>query len=226
MLGTMANVCAIVIGSLIGGTVKKALPEKIQDCLFVAMGLAALFIGINSVVQNMPHSDYPVLFIVSLAIGSCIGTFLEIDGNFHGLAKKCGKSQLGKGLATAVLIFCIGTLSILGPIESALKGNNTFLFTNATLDFITSIVLSSGYGYGIMLSAVVLFLWQGSIYVGAMSLSGFLQGELLTELSIIGGILIASSGLAILQIKDCKTLNLLPSLIIPVLFFLFKNHIF
>ncbi len=226
MLGTMANVCAIVIGSLIGGTVKKALPEKIQDCLFVAMGLAALFIGINSVVQNMPHSDYPVLFIVSLAIGSCIGTFLEIDGNFHGLAKKCGKSQLGRGLATAVLIFCIGTLSILGPIESALKGNNTFLFTNATLDFITSIVLSSGYGYGIMLSAVVLFLWQGSIYVGAMSLSGFLQGELLTELSIIGGILIASSGLAILQIKDCKTLNLLPSLIIPVLFFLFKNHIF
>lgn len=226
MLGTMANVCAIVIGSLIGGTVKKALPEKIQDCLFVAMGLAALFIGINSVVQNVPHSDYPVLFIVSLAIGSCIGTFLEIDGNFHGLAKKCGKSQLGRGLATAVLIFCIGTLSILGPIESALKGNNTFLFTNATLDFITSIVLSSGYGYGIMLSAVVLFLWQGSIYVGAMSLSGFLQGELLTELSIIGGILIASSGLAILQIKDCKTLNLLPSLIIPVLFFLFKNHIF
>lgn len=226
MLGTMANVCAIVIGSLIGGTIKKALPEKIQDCLFVAMGLAALFIGINSVVQNMPHSNYPVLFIVSLAIGSCIGTFLEIDGNFHGLAKKCGKSQLGRGLATAVLIFCIGTLSILGPIESALKGNNTFLFTNATLDFITSIVLSSGYGYGIMLSAVVLFLWQGSIYVGAMSLSGFLQGELLTELSIIGGILIASSGLAILQIKDCKTLNLLPSLIIPVLFFLFKDHIF
>lgn len=226
MLGTMANVGAIIIGSLIGGTIKKALPEKIQDCLFVAMGLAALFIGVNSVVQSMPRSNYPVLFIVSLAVGSCIGTFLDIDGNFHGLAKKCGKSQLGRGLATAVLIFCIGTLSILGPIESALKGNNTFLFTNATLDFITSIVLSSGYGYGIMLSAVVLFLWQGSIYVGAMSLSGFLQGDLLTELSLIGGILIASSGLAILQIKDCKTLNLLPSLLVPVLFFLFKDHIF
>lgn len=124
------------------------------------------------------------------------------------------------------MIFCIGTLSILGPIESALNGNNTFLYTNATLDFITSIVLASAYGYGIMLAAAVLFLWQGSLYVGAISLSGFLQGALLNELSLIGGILIAASGLSILQIKDCKTLNLLPSLLVPVLFFLIKNNFF
>ncbi len=112
------------------------------------------------------------------------------------------------------------------PIESALNGNNTFLYTNATLDFITSIVLASAYGYGIMLAAAVLFLWQGSLYVGAISLSGFLQGALLNELSLIGGILIAASGLSILQIKDCKTLNLLPSLLVPVLFFLIKNNFF
>ena len=124
------------------------------------------------------------------------------------------------------MIFCIGTLSILGPIESALNGNNTFLYTNATLDFITSIVLASAYGYGIMLAAAVLFLWQGSLYVGAINLSGFLQGALLNELSLIGGILIAASGLSILQIKDCKTLNLLPSLLVPVLFFLIKNNFF
>lgn len=222
MLGTMANVGAIIVGSLIGGTIKKALPEKIQNCLFLAMGLAAFFIGVNAVVQNMPHSRYPVLFIVSLAIGSCIGTFLEIEDNFHRLAAKCGKSQLGRGLATAILIFCIGTLSILGPIESALKNNNTFLFTNATLDFITSIVLSSAYGYGIMLSAAVLFCWQGGIYLCAVSLADFLQGPLLTELSVIGGMLIAASGLGILQIKDCKPLNLLPSLLVPVFFFLIK----
>ncbi|HBV42121.1 MAG TPA: DUF554 domain-containing protein, partial [Desulfovibrio sp.] len=93
-------------------------------------------------------------------------------------------------------------------------------------DFITSIVLASAYGYGIMLAAAVLFLWQGSLYVGAISLSGFLQGALLNELSLIGGILIAASGLSILQIKDCKTLNLLPSLLVPVLFFLIKNNFF
>lgn len=226
MLGTLANVGGIIAGSLIGGTVKKALPEKIQDCLFVAMGLAALFIGINSVVQNMPKTHYPVLFIVSLALGSAFGTWLNIDDNFHRLALRSGHGHLGKGLSTAILIFCIGTLSILGPVESALNGNNTFLYTNATLDFITSIVLSSAYGYGIMLAAVVLFLWQGSLYVGALSLSGFLQGDLLNELSLVGGILIAASGLSILQIKDCKTLNLLPSLLVPVFFFLITKYFF
>lgn len=226
MLGTTANVGAILLGSLIGGTIKKALPEKIHDCLFLAMGLAALFIGINSVVHTMPKTDYPVLFIVSLALGSSFGTYCNIDDNFHKFAAKCGKGHLGKGLSTAILIFCIGTLSILGPIESALNGNNTFLYTNATLDFITSIVLASAYGYGIMLAAAVLFLWQGSLYVGAISLSGFLQGALLNELSLVGGILIAASGLSILQIKDCKTLNLLPSLLVPVLFFLVKNNFF
>lgn len=226
MLGTIANVSGIILGSLIGGTVKKALPEKIQDCLFVAMGLAALFIGINAVVHTMPKTEYPVLFIISLAIGSSVGTYLNIDDNFHRLAVRSGHGHLGKGLATAILIFCIGTLSILGPVESALNGNNTFLYTNATLDFITSIVLSSAYGYGIMLSAVVLFIWQGSLYLGALSLSGFLQGELLNELSLVGGILIAASGLSILQIKDCKTLNLLPALLVPAVFFLFKNYLF
>ena len=226
MLGTTVNVGAILLGSLIGGTIKKALPEKIHDSLFLAMGLAALFIGINSVVHTMPKTEYPVLFIVSLALGSSFGTYCSIDDNFHKFAAKCGKGHLGKGLSAAILIFCIGTLSILGPIESALNGNNTFLYTNATLDFITSIVLASAYGYGIMLAAAVLFLWQGSLYVGAISLSGFLQGALLNELSLIGGILIAASGLSILQIKDCKTLNLLPSLLVPVLFFLIKNNFF
>lgn len=226
MLGTLANVSGIILGSLIGGTVKKALPQKIQDCLFVAMGLAALFIGINAVVHTMPKTEYPVLFIVSLAIGTCFGTYLDIDDRFHRLTARSGHGHLGKGLSTAILIFCIGTLSILGPVESALKGNNTFLYTNATLDFITSIVLSSAYGYGIMLAAAVLFLWQGALYLGALSLSGFLQGEVLNELSLVGGILIAASGLSILQIKDCKTLNLLPALLVPVFFFLFKDYIF
>lgn len=226
MLGIIANVSGIILGSLIGGTVKKALPTKIQDCLFVAMGLAALFIGINAVVHTMPKTQYPVLFIVSLALGSSLGTYLNIDDNFHRLAARSGHGHLGKGLSTAILIFCIGTLSILGPIESALNGNNTFLYTNATLDFITSIVLSSAYGYGIMLAAAMLFVWQGSLYLAALSLSGFLQGDLLNELSLVGGILIAASGLSILQIKDSKTLNLLPSLLVPIVFFLVKNYIF
>ena len=223
MIGTITNTGAIIAGSIIGFIVKKGINEKYKGALFTAMGLAATGLGINSIVSNMPNSKYPVLFILSLAIGSLIGTIINLEGRFNNLSSKYTSSNLGQGLSTAILLFCIGTLSILGPMESALNGDNTYLFTNATLDFVTSIVLASTYGLGIAISAVVLFLWQGFIYVSAGLLSGFLTPELMTEISIIGGFLIASSGLSILNIKDCKTLNMLPSLLVPVLWFIIKG---
>ena len=189
----------------------------------LVMGLAACGIGINSIVNNMPDSQFPVLFIVSLALGSIVGTSLDIDGKFQSLVDKKGGSGLGQGLSTAILLFCIGTLSILGPIQSAIYGDETFLFTNGTLDLVTSMVLASTYGIGIAAAAVVLFLWQGGIYLGAGCLAEFISNPFMTELSIVGGFLIAASGISILKIKDFKTMNLLPSLLVPVLFFLIKS---
>lgn len=225
MLGTIVNTITIVTGSLIGSIVRKGIQEKYQEALYTAMGLAATALGINTIVSNMPNSQYPVLFIISLAAGSLLGTILDIDGNFQKLTGKFASSQLGQGLSTAILLFCIGTLSILGPIQSALYGDHTFLLTNATLDFATSMVLASTYGMGIALAAVVLFLWQGAIYLGAGFLAPFLSAELLTEISIIGGILIASSGIGILGLKDCKTLNMLPALLMPVIWFALQGII-
>lgn len=225
MLGTIVNTITIVTGSLIGSIARKGIQEKYQEALYTAMGLAATALGINTIVSNMPNSQYPVLFIISLAAGSLFGTILDIDGNFQKLTEKYASSQLGQGLSTAILLFCIGTLSILGPIQSALYGDHTFLLTNATLDFVTSMVLASTYGIGIALAAVVLFLWQGAIYLGAGFLAPILSTELLTEISIIGGILIASSGIGILGLKDCKTLNMLPALFIPVIWFALQGII-
>ena len=225
MLGTIVNTITIVTGSLIGSIVRKGIQEKYQEALYTAMGLAATALGINTIVSNMPNSQYPVLFIISLAAGSLLGTILDIDGNFQKLTGKFASSQLGQGLSTAILLFCIGTLSILGPIQSALYGDHTCLLTNATLDFVTSMVLASTYGMGIALAAVVLFLWQGAIYLGAGFLAPFLSAELLTEISIIGGILIASSGISILGLKDCKTLNMLPALLMPVIWFALQGII-
>lgn len=223
MLGTIVNTCTILTGSVIGSVVKKGIKEEYQGALFHAMGLAATALGINAVVQNMPNSKYPVLFILSLAAGSLLGTVLDLDGKFQKLVSRFSTSGLGQGLSTAILLFCIGTLSILGPIQSAVNGDNTYLFTNATLDLVTSMVLASTYGIGIAIAAGVLFCWQGAIYLGAGFLSGFLTADLLTEISVVGGILIASSGLSILKIKDCKTLNMLPSLLGPVIWFLVKG---
>lgn len=220
MLGTIVNTGCILAGSVVGSLVKRGLKPEYQSVLFTATGLAATGLGINSVVQNMPNSQYPVLFIVSLALGGLLGTVLDLNGRFQKLTNRgSGSGKLGEGLSTAILLFCIGTLSILGPINSALYGDNTFLFTNATLDLVTSMVLASTYGIGIAIAAGVLFCWQGGIYLIATLLGSFMSEAMMTEISIVGGFLIASSGLGILGIKDCKTLNLLPSLLVPVLWF-------
>ena len=218
MLGTIVNTTTILAGSVIGSVFKKGLKEKHQTALFTAMGLAAAGLGVNAVVQNMPKSNYPVLFIVSLALGGLLGTTWDLENRFQSLADRFSTGQLSKGLSTGILLFCIGTLSILGPIQSALYGDNTYLFTNATLDFVTSMVLASTYGVGIALTAVVLFCWQGSIYLLATVLGPFMTTDMMTELSIVGGFLIACSGLSILNIKDCKTMNMLPALAIPLVF--------
>ncbi len=221
MLGTIVNTSAILIGSFLGSVFKQGIKEKYKKALFDALGLATVGLGVNAVVSNMPHSKFPVLFILSLALGSVVGTALDLDGRFRKLAGFFkGGSELAQGLSTAVLLFCIGTLSILGPIESALRANNTYLFTNATLDFVASMVLASAYGLGIALAAPVLFLWQGSIYFFAVWLAPFLTAELMTEISIIGGIFIISSGLAILDLKKIKTLNMLPALLVPAVWVL------
>lgn len=218
MIGTIVNTCTILAGSAIGSVLKKGIRKEQQNALYTAMGLAATGLGINAVVQNMPDSSYPVLFIVSLALGSLLGTMLDIEGRFKKLTDRLSVGELSRGLSTGILLFCIGTLSILGPIQSALYGDHTYLFTNATLDFVTSMVLASTYGIGMALSAGVLFCWQGLIYVCALALGNFMTADMMTELSIVGGFLIASSGLSILNIKDCKTMNMLPSLVIPVAF--------
>ena len=221
MIGTIANTIAILVGSTIGGAVKRGLKEKYQEVLFTAMGLAAAGLGINAVVQNMPNSAYPVLFIASLAIGGLIGTAADLEGRFTRLAARRSKggSEFARGLSTAIMLFCIGTLSILGPINSALYGDETFLFTNAALDFVTSRVLASTFGIGIAVAAVVLFCWQGGIYLLASVLAPLLSGGLMTELSIVGGFLILASGLSILKVREISTMNLLPSLLVPVVWF-------
>lgn len=222
MIGTIVNTITITVGSIIGSLLHRGLKEKYSDALFTAMGLAATGLGINTVVKYMPKSEYPVLFIVSLAAGLLIGSMIDIDSRFNKLVSSRSEGNLAQGLSTGFLLYCIGTLSILGPIQSALNGDNTFLFTNATLDLVTSMVLASTYGIGMVLVAPALFCWQGSIYLLALWLGDFMSDSLLAEISIVGGFMIACSGLGILKIKDFKTLNMLPALLFPPAWFILR----
>lgn len=235
MLGTIVNACTILIGGAFGAIVREGISEKYKTTLFNALGLACLVLGMNASLPNLAKSEYPVMFILSLAIGGIVGTKLDIAGKLDRLNAKLN-AQTGKtnnslnGLVTGLLLYCIGTFSIVGPVLSALSPShgwalsepaNTFLYTNATLDLVTSGVLAATYGWTMLLAAPILFLWQGAFYSIGYFCGDGMPEPMRTELSIVGGVLIISSGLAILGIKDCKTVNLLPSLLVPVIFYIF-----
>lgn len=226
MLGTIVNTCTIIVGSIIGAVMNRGIKERYKEALYTGLGLACLGIGLNAVISNFGKSEYPVLFIVSIALGGVIGTALDLDGRFAKLISRCtvdSSSRLSNGLSTAILLYCIGPLAMLGPVISALKGDNTFLYTNATLDLVTSVLFASTYGKWMILAAPVLFCWQGLFYAIAKISSTAISEALMAELLIVGGLMIVASGLSLLKLKDCKTLNLLPSLLIPVLWFVIKS---
>lgn len=225
MIGTIVNTGCIIAGSIVGSILRKNLDEKLQKTLYNALGLVTLALGANMCVNNFEKSIYPVLFIVSIAIGAVVGMKIDIAGRIERYAAAHNASRLAQGLTTSCLLYCIGTLSIVGPIMSAIYGNNTYLYTNATLDLVSSAVFAATYGIGMAWGALVLFCWQGSIYLIAYLLnsSDFIPEALMAEISIVGGLLLLSSGLSILNIKDCKTINMLPALLVPIIFFILRS---
>ena len=241
MLGTIVNTCTIIIGSAFGAMARSGIGEKYKKVLFDGLGLCCIVLGVNASLPNMAKSEYPVLFILSLAIGGVIGTKLNLAGKLNKLTDPPRPSLKGRelspfkgeleGVFTGCLLYCIGTFSIVGPVLSALSPTggmafnepaNTYLYTNATLDLVSSAVLAASYGRIMLLAAPVLFCWQGMFYAIGYFCGDGMPEPMRVELSIVGGVLILSSGLSILGIKDCKTINLLPSLLVPVVFYLIK----
>lgn len=226
MIAIFINALAIVVGSAIGALARKGIREKYFIVLNTAMGLAALVLGVNVAMANMQKTEYPVLFIFCLSVGGLIGTMLRLDQRMERAMERLSKgSNLSEGITTAVLLCCVGTLSIMGPVNSALYGDDTFLMTLATMNLVTMIVIASTYGFGTSLTAIVVLIWMSSIYGIAKVSQTFISEELTIEVSIVGGVLIAASGLGLLQIKDCKTINLLPALLMPMIFFAIKRLI-
>ena len=227
MLAILINAIAIILGSAIGALARKGISEKYINVLNTAMGLAALVLGVNVAMNNMSKSEYPVLFIFCLSFGGLLGTLLRLDQRMEKATSVMGKgANISEGITTAVLLCCVGTLAIMGPVNAALNGDNTFLMTLATTNFVTMIVIASSYGFAVSLTSIIVLIWLSSLYGIAKISQSFISQELITEVSIVGGVLIAASGLGVMHIKDCKTINLLPALIMPMLFFLIRKLFF
>ena len=227
MTAILINFIAVILGSAIGAMAKRGITQKYITVLNTAMGLAALVLGINVAMQNMNKSDFPVLFIFCLAVGGLVGTILRLDQRMNRATRRVSKkgNNLTEGITTAVLFCCVGTLSMMGPVLAALKGDNTYLMTAATLNLVTMIVVASSYGFWVSITALFVLAWQSGIYAIAKLSENLISEQLISEVSIVGGVLIAAAGLGVMNIKDCKTINLLPALLMPMLFLWIKNSI-
>lgn len=220
VLGTIVNTIAIVVGGLIGLFFGKAFPEKIKRTVIQGIGLAILLIGVSMALQ----SKNPLIIISSLVLGGIVGEWIDIELRLQRLGQwlelKLVKNGQGSGFTkafvTTSLIYCVGAMSIMGSLESGLNGNYNILFAKSMLDGITALIFASSMGIGVLVSALPVFLYQGAITMAAGLLQGVLSTQVIAEMSATGGLLILGIGFNILEFKEIKVGNLLPSIFIAV----------
>lgn len=219
-IGSMVNALAVVVGSLIGLGFGSFLPERIKKIIFQVIGLFTLVLGAK---MSLATNQFLVL-LISLVLGAIIGEALNIEKGLERISNSLkgkfkSKNELfSEGLITAFLLYCIGSMTFVGAIEEGINGDRTLLYTKSLMDGITSILLASSLGAGVLISAIPLLIFQSLLTWGAFYFEAYLPVEMITELSAVGGVLIIAISLNILQIQKIKVSNLLPALfvIIPI----------
>jgi len=232
MIGTWVNVGGILLGAVIGVLLGRGIPERIRDSVLQIEGLAILLIGLNSVLGTMLRvnpatgriSDQGgLLLLVSLVLGDLLGEALRIDERINrwgeGVERKLGAQGFSRGFVAASLVFSIGAMSIVGSINDGLRGDTAVLLIKSALDFTTSIILASSLGIGVAFSALPVLLLQGSISLLASSISDLITEPLLEMFCMVGYAIVLSIGLNFLCNTRIKTANLLPALIVPVIYY-------
>ncbi|MEM6316166.1 MAG: DUF554 domain-containing protein [Bacteroidota bacterium] len=221
-IGTLINMTAIVVGSLIGLTLQQAFPPNIKLIVFQAIGLVTLLIGIQMSLK-IPDG-YLLILIFSLIIGGVVGELIHLDtrlANFGDFLKdtfSIGDERFTEGLVTAFLLYCVGSMTIVGAIEEGISGNRELLMIKSTLDGVSSIAFASTYGVGVLFSIIPMFLFQGGMTVLAKRLKPIFTPIIIAQLSAVGGLLILGIGIRLLELGTINIENLLPSLLTIVAF--------
>lgn len=225
MIGTLVNTLAAVVGGLLGTAAKKGIPERFADLVQKALALCVLFIGIKGSFDG----SNTLVTILSMVFGAILGSLLDLDGKLERfgnwtqakLAKKSGGSRVSEGFVTASLLFCVGSMAVVGSLQSGLTGSHETIFAKSLLDFVSAIILASTLGWGVCLSGVFVFVYQGAIVLLARWAAPILSDYAVAEMSCAGSLLIIALGLNMLGITKIKVSNLLPAMFIPLILCLF-----
>ena len=231
-LGTILNVTAVILGSMLGILIKGGIKEKMQNVLIQACGLATLFIGISGALENMiVVSDSAVsiqgtlLLICSLVIGSLIGEWIDIEARLESVGEKLkvivkskNDSRFVDGFVTASLVICIGAMAVVGSLQDGLTGDYSMLLSKSILDFIIIIVFASTMGIGVLFSALPLGIYQGLITLLAVFIAPYMTDSMISSLSLVGSVLIFGVGVNLIWENKLRVGNMLPSLFVPIIY--------
>jgi len=216
--GTIVNVVAIFLGCSVGLILKSKFPEKIEKIIMQALGLASLLIGMQMAIK----ADNILLVIFSLVIGGVIGEIIDIEAGLERFGERIKRKfksdntseRFVEGFLTTSLLYCVGSMAIMGAIKEGLSGNPDILYAKSLLDGVTSIAFTAAMGIGVLFSAIPVFLYQGGITLLARTIKDFLSPEIINEMTAVGGILIWGIGFGLLGIKKIKVGNLLPAILV------------
>ena len=225
MIGTIVNTLAAVVGGLLGSLLKKGIPERFADQVQKGLALCVLYIGIKGSLVG----TNTLVTILSLVLGAILGELLNIDGGIERLGAWAqsklsrGGSRIGEGFVTASLLFCVGSMSVVGSLQSGLTGNHETIFTKSMLDFVSAIILASSLGLGVCLSGAFVLVYQGAIVLLARWAAPILSDYVVAEMSCAGSLLIVALGLNMLGVAKLKVGNLLPAMFLPIILCLFMK---
>jgi len=225
LLGTIANSAAIIIGGIAGSFFRKGISERFSNIIMSVLGLFTLVLGMMFAVDT----QNALVVIFSLVIGSVIGEWIDIEKRMNDLGDyvqgklNSGEGSFSKGFVTASLLFCVGTMSIMGSLQSGLMNNHNILLTKSILDGTISVVFASTLGIGVVLSSLPVLVYQGSIALLASSVAPYLSEAVITEMTAVGGVLLVGMGINLLETRKLKVGNMLPAIFLPIILMLFMK---
>lgn len=238
-LGTIINTAAVVAGGILGVCFKKGMKQQMQDILMQACGVSVIFIGISGALSKMLvmsdgkiETQGTMMLVLSMVIGSLIGEWLDIEEKMEHIGEKIKAAVKAKndtkfvdGFVNVSLIICIGAMAIVGSIQDGISGDYSMLAAKAVLDFVIVMIFASTYGIGAAFSGILIFLYQGGITVFAAMFGSFVSDAIINDLSFVGSVLIFCVGINVGFGKRIKVGNMLPALVVVVLYDVLKGYI-
>lgn len=218
LLGSAVNGIAIVIGGLVGMFAGKLLPERIRTALVPTMSLVTIGIA----VPGMMKTENLLIPILSMVIGTFFGELIDIDGALQKLSNKLQSkfkgSSVAEGFFTCSLVFAVGAVAVMGALDSGLKGDHSLLYAKALMDGTASIAFAAALGLGVVFSSVTVFVVEGGIALLAGLVADLLSTAVINEISFVGSLLIVGISLNMMGATKLRILNMVPALVLPILF--------